>query len=175
MFGWGASSFEVSLPVAELFARGSVTFLALLTLLRIVGQRETGGLGITDLLLVVLVAEAAAPGLYGDASTVGDTLVIVVSILFWSVAIDAASYRWPALGRVLKARPRVLIEDGKPNRKVLRREFMSADELASLLRLHGVDDIALVERALIEPNGMISVERRDGRSTEPPHRPKTLE
>lgn len=55
--------FDLSLPLLELFVRGTFTFLALLALMRIVGQREAGGLGVTDVLLVVLVAQAAAPGL----------------------------------------------------------------------------------------------------------------
>lgn len=64
------SMFDPTLPLLELFIRGTVSFLALLALMRIVGQREAGGLGITDVLLVVLVAEAAAPGLHGDAQSV---------------------------------------------------------------------------------------------------------
>lgn len=34
---------------------------------------------------------------------------------------------------------------------------MTDDEVTAQLRLHGVEDVALVERAYIEPNGMISV------------------
>jgi uncharacterized membrane protein YcaP (DUF421 family) len=40
---------------------------------------------------------------------------------------------------------------------------MTLDELFSQLRLHGVEDLSEVKRAYIEPNGMISVIRRDGR------------
>ncbi len=167
---WG-SIFDITVPVGELVVRGTVTFLALLVLMRVVGQREAGGLGITDVLLVVLVAEATAPGLYGDASSVGDSIVIVVSILFWSVAVDALAYRWPLIGRVLKARPRLLVKDGEPNRKVMRREFMTEEEVASLLRLQGIEDISVVKRARIEPNGMVSVIRRDGGETEAPEPP----
>ncbi|MDQ3896570.1 MAG: DUF421 domain-containing protein [Actinomycetota bacterium] len=164
----------MTVPVPELFVRGTVTFLALLVLMRMVGQREAGGLGITDLLLVVLVAQAVAPGLQGDAESVGDGLVVVATVLVWSVAIDAVSYRWPRVGRVLKAGPKLLIENGKPNRKVMRREFMTDEEVASMLRLQGIEDIAEVKRAHIEPNGMVSVVRRDGGETEAPDPPVAL-
>lgn len=167
---WG-SIFGITLPVAELVARGTVVFLAVLVLMRVVGQREAGGLGITDVLLVVLVAEAAAPGLHGDGTSVGDTLVVVASVLFWSVVVDAVAYRWPRLGRVLKARPKELIENGELNRKVMRREFMTDAEVASILRLQGIDDVGVVKRARIEPNGMVSVLRRDGHDTGAPEPP----
>jgi uncharacterized membrane protein YcaP (DUF421 family) len=100
--------------------------------------------------------------------------VLVATILLWSVAVGAAAYRFPRLARVLKARPRPLIEHGRLNHSVMRREFMTRDEVRSQLRLHGIADIALVERACIEPNGMISVLRRDSADTEPVEPPEAL-
>ncbi len=140
--------------------------------MRIVGQRESGGLGITDVLLVVLVAEAVAPGLHGGARTVADGLLLVATILLWSVAMDALAYRWPSLGRLIKARPRPLIEQGRVNPRVLRREFMTHEEVLSQLRLHGIEDPAQVERAYIEPNGMVSLIRRDRSEPDEPIRPE---
>lgn len=166
-----SSVLEITLPPGELILRGTLSFLALLALMRIIGQRESGGLGLTDILLVVLVAEAAAPGLYGDAESIGDTLLLVSTILFWSVAVDAVSYRWPAVGRVLKARPKELVRDGKIDHKALRRELMTPDELASVLRLQGIDDVSVVHVARIEPNGMISIIRRDHGETHSPEPP----
>ncbi|MEV4455170.1 hypothetical protein [Microbispora sp. NPDC049633] len=78
--------FAPSIPLLEGFVRGTVTFLVLLALLRLVGQREAGGLGVTDVLLVVLVADAASAGLHGKAESISDGFVVVVTILFWSVA-----------------------------------------------------------------------------------------
>lgn len=52
-----------SAPVLELVVRGSLTYLTLVLLLRLVGRREAGGLGMTDLLVVVLVADAAGAGM----------------------------------------------------------------------------------------------------------------
>jgi uncharacterized membrane protein YcaP (DUF421 family) len=101
--------FEPAAPLLESFARGTITFLALYILLRVVGQRESGALGMTDVLVVVLVAEAAAAGLHGEADSVTDGVVLVGTILFWSVLIDAIAYRSPRLAGLLKAWPRPLI------------------------------------------------------------------
>src|SRR5690554_1227567 len=163
--------FVPTVPVWELVIRGTVTFLGLLILLRLVGRRESGGLGVTDLLVVVLLADAAGAGLRGEAQSLGDSAVIVGSILFWSVGTDALSYRWPALSRMIKARPRALIRDGNLDRRVMRREFMTVDELMSQLRLHGVTDLAEVETAYLEPNGMVSIIRRDHGDIDEPAKP----
>ncbi|WP_449065049.1 DUF421 domain-containing protein [Planomonospora algeriensis] len=158
-------------PLTEIFVRGTVTFLALLVMMRVAGQRESGGLGITDVLLIVLVAEAAAGGLTGESRSVTDGILLVATMLLWSVVVDAVAYRWPHAAKLLKARPRPLIDDGRVNPKVMRREFMTREEVLSQLRLHGIQDPAQVERAYLEPNGMISVLRRDHGETDQPEEP----
>lgn len=146
-----------SAPVLGLIVRGSLTFLALMMLFRLVGRREAGGLGMTDLLVVVLVADAAGAGMTSETETVADGLVLTVTMLFWSVALDAAAYRWPGFARVVKARPRPLIRDGRFNLRLMRREFMSEEEARAQLRLHGISDPSLISRAYLEPNGMVSI------------------
>ncbi|AZZ80376.1 hypothetical protein C5O27_04105 [Gordonia alkanivorans] len=160
-----SSIFGFSVPVEESIVRGTVTFFVVFVLMRVVGQRESGGLGLTDVLLVVLMSEAAAAGLQGSRiSSVSDGTVLVATVLFWSVSLDALAYRFPRIAGWVKARPRPLIEDGTLNRKVMLREFMTYDEVMSQLRLHGVDELASVERAYVEPNGMISIIRVPGPS-----------
>lgn len=158
--------FALSAPLGESIIRGTLTFLGLLTLMRLVGQRESGSIGITDVLIVVIVADAASPGLQGQVSSITDSMVLVVTVLFWSVVVDAVAYRFPALAHLVKARPKPLIEQGKLNKRVMRRELMTREEIQAQLRLHGIEDIALVERAYIEPNGMISVVSHKSKPTD---------
>jgi uncharacterized membrane protein YcaP (DUF421 family) len=49
---------------------------------------------------------------------------------------------------------------------------MTEEEVAAQLRLHGIRKIETVARAYIEPNGMISILRRDGEETEPAEPPQ---
>ena len=150
-----------SLPVGELFVRGTITFLALTLLLRVVGRREAGGLGLNDLLVVLLMVDAASTGLTGESSTLGDSTVLVLTVLAWSVAVDALSYRWPRVGVIFKAPARRLIDDGTLNRRTMRRELMSEAEGQTQLRLHGIEDLDNVEHAYLEPNGMVSIVLRE--------------
>lgn len=158
---WSAI-FDPSVPLLEIFARGTITYLGLLLLLRVVGQREAGAIGLHDLLVILLIAEAIQNALAGDYHSIVDGFLLVATVVGWSVAIDALTWHWPQLDRILKPRPKPLVEDGRINRRVLRRELMTMDEVLSQLRLHGVEDLSEVKRAYIEPNGMISVIRHDG-------------
>lgn len=166
--------FVPAVPLGETLVRGTVVFLALLLMMRLAGQREAGGLGLTDLLVVVLIAQGAAGGLIGDSTTITDSLLLVATILGWSVVVDALSYRFPRVARVLKSRPRVLARRGSLDRHALHREFMTRDEVMSQLRLHGITDLADVEQVVLEPNGMISVVRRDREEPDEPRPPADL-
>ncbi|WP_052510865.1 DUF421 domain-containing protein [Crystallibacter crystallopoietes] len=84
------------------------------------------------------------------------------------MAVDGLSYRWPRFATLAKARPRPLIRDGQLDRRVMRREFITDEELLSQLRLNGVTDPEQVKRAYIEPNGMVSVIRPDQETPDEP-------
>lgn len=171
MLDW-AQILSPSVALVELVVRGTLVFLGLMLLFRLLGQREAGGLGLTDLLVVVLVVDAASAGLTGDTDTLGDGFVLVLTILFWSVVLDAVSYRWPRLGKILKARPKPLIEDGRLNRRIMRRELMTDVEVYAQLRLHGIERLDQVHRAYLEPNGMISIVPVESEETiDPPENP----
>jgi len=167
---WG-ELFRLSAPVAEILIRGTVMFLALFAMMRVVGKREAGAHSLTDLLVVVLVAEAAAHGMAGESRAIPDSVLLIATILFWSVALDALAYHWAPVARLLKSRPAPLIVDGEINQRALRREFMRRDEVMEQLRLHGITDVNEVARAYLEPNGMISVIRHDRGDVDAPPKP----
>lgn len=170
---WNAV-FVPDVPLMETFLRGTITFLTLMAMVRLAGQRETGGLGLTDVFLVVLVAQAVQPGLVGGGGSVVDGALLAATVILWSLVLDALAYRSPFLARVIKAQPKLLVEEGRLCRGAMRRELMPTSELMTQLRLHGIEDISQVERTFLEPNGMISVVRRGGDEVDEPGRPEML-
>lgn len=170
---WG-DMFSGTTPVLEIVLRGTLLYLGAVVLMRIVGQRESGGLTVTDLLVVILVGDAVSHSMSTSYLAIPEALILVATLLAWSLAIDAVSYRSPRLAALLKARPQPLIEDGELNHHTVRRELLSQDELHSQLRLHGVEHISEVERAYLEPNGMISVFKRDGNDEQPDEAPPAM-
>jgi uncharacterized membrane protein YcaP (DUF421 family) len=71
----------------EMIIRGSIMYLGLFVLLRVVLKRQSGGVAITDILVVVLLADAAQNGMAGDYRSIPDGLLLVGTILFWSYSI----------------------------------------------------------------------------------------
>ena len=149
----------VSLP--ELFIRGSVTYLSLFALLRFVLVREAGAVSITDLLVVVLIADAAQNAMAGGYRSITDGLILVATIIFWSYALDWLGYHVPKIGRILRPPPLLLVKNGKILHRNMRRELVTMEELMSELRQAGMEDLSQIEKVYLEGDGTFSVIRKD--------------
>ena len=147
-------------PLIETFVRGSLLYLGLVVLLRITPARETGTVGTPDLLVILLLADAAQNAMAGPHHAVSDGFVLLVTILAWSAALDWLGYRSAFVHRLLRTPPARLVSDGRILAAGLRRELMTRDELMAQLRKQGIDDVGQVKGAWIEADGSVSVIRR---------------
>jgi uncharacterized membrane protein YcaP (DUF421 family) len=156
---WGAI-FGLSVSPWELVIRGSAMYLFLFLMFRIVVRRRVGAIGMADILVLVIIADAAQNGMAGEYRSVTEGAILIGTIMGWNWLIDWANFRFPALQGWLEPPPLPLIEDGRVLRKNLRHEYVSLDELRSKLREHGVADFSEVTKAFMEADGEISVIKR---------------
>jgi uncharacterized membrane protein YcaP (DUF421 family) len=154
--------FTPDTSVLEIVVRGSIMYLALFMMLRFILRRETGSLGITDLLVIVLIADAAQNGMAGSYHTITDGLLLVATIIGWSYLLNWLAYRYPTWRKIIQA-PRVqLVRDGRILRRNLEHEKITEEELLAEIHSHGCDDVRKVRAAWIEPDGMVSVIQYSG-------------
>ena len=158
---------EISL--LEMFLRGTIVYLVLFILFRVL-NREGGDIGIADLLVVVLVADAAQNAMASVYNSVTEGLVLVTTILFWNFTIDWLGYHYPRFGKLIYPSPITLVKNGRVLRRNMRREMLTDEELMSQLRQQGVENIAEVKKAYIEGDGHISVITNKNGSAKPKKR-----
>jgi uncharacterized membrane protein YcaP (DUF421 family) len=151
------SVFVPSIGLAEVVVRGTLMYLALFAILRFIGRRQAGHFGPADLLVIVLIADAAQNGLGKDYQSITEGLVLVLTIVAWEYLLDWAAWRFPRLRPILKPPALTLVSDGRLQRDAMRKEMLSEDELAGQLREHGIDDVASVKVARLEGDGRLSV------------------
>ena len=144
--------------------RGTAMYWFLFALFRVVVGRRVGAGGISDMLLLVIIADAAQNAMAGEYRSVSDGFVLVGTIVAWNQVIDWLAYVSPRLQRVLEPPPLLLIRRGQLMRKHMRHEFLSEDELKAKLREHGVEDYADVDKAYMESDGNFTVIRRQAPS-----------
>ena len=147
--------------VLEMFLRGTTMYFVVVALLRLVVKRQTGGVGRTDILVIVLLAEIAGPGFTAAYVSVVEGTVLVATVLFWSYAIEWLIDRFPKFERFFQPPPLLLIENGRMLPKNMRSELITKDELMTHLREEGVAELSDVKEACMESDGMISIIKID--------------
>ena len=154
--------FTPSMHVGEIFLRGTLVYLFLFFLLRIL-RREAGAIGISDLLVVVLIADAAQNAMASEYKSITEGVILVGTIAFWDYFLDWIGYRFPVLQRLLRPGPLLLIKDGRMQRRNMRREMITEEELIAQLREQGVEHVEDVKKCYLEGDGHISVIKKDSK------------
>ena len=152
--------FVPTVSVLEIALRGTFVYLLLFFVLRVL-RREAGALGISDLLVVVLIADAAQNAMSSEYKSVTEGAVLVGTIVAWDYSLDWLGYRFPAFQRLLRPAPLPLIKEGRVLRQNLRREMITMEELLGQLREQGVESVGEVKRCCLEGDGQISVIKQE--------------
>jgi uncharacterized membrane protein YcaP (DUF421 family) len=163
--GWSelAALFRFDVSPLEIVVRGTAMYWFLFLLFRFVLRRDTGSIAITDILLLVLIADASQNAMAGSYQTVAGGCLLVATIAAWNYALDWASYRFEVVHRLVEPPPLQLIRSGRVLRANLRAEMLTVDDLKTKLREQGIEEIVHVKHAYMESDGTISVIRTDGR------------
>ncbi len=154
-----AGLFRLSVPAWEIVLRGSAVYAFLFIVFRFVIRRDVGAVGIADVLLIVLVADASQNAMSGGYTTVSEGLLLISTLIGWNVLLDWMAFRWRWVRRIVEPSTLPLVRDGRLLRKNMRRELITEEELWARLREQGIDSLTQVKAAYLEPDGNFSVIR----------------
>jgi uncharacterized membrane protein YcaP (DUF421 family) len=154
-----ANLFQIHVPVSELMLRGTLVYWLLFVIFRFVLRRDVGAVGIADILLLVIVADAAQNAMAGGYDTCAEGAILVLTIVAWNWLLDFLSYRFAAIRRFAMPGRLTLVQRGVPRRRNMRREYLTMEELLEKLREQGIEKLSEVKVAYLEGDGQISVIR----------------
>jgi uncharacterized membrane protein YcaP (DUF421 family) len=140
----------------DIALRGIVLYAFVVFILRVIGRRELSSLSAIDLVLLIVLGDAIQQGLTQDDYSVTGALIAVSTIALMQLASSYLSFRSPRARTVLEGDPIVIVEDGKPVTKNMRRLRITTDELAEEARGQGIASLDEVQWAIAEASGSIS-------------------
>jgi uncharacterized membrane protein YcaP (DUF421 family) len=153
--------FLLDVSALELIVRVSAIYLSLLLAMRVIARRELGAFEAPELLMIILIADGVTTAMTGEYHSITGGLIVAGTLIGWNFLLDWLTYHVPVIERVLRPPSLKLIENGRVLRKNMRREMITMDELQSHLRQQGVEEIAQVKLACMEPDGELSVIPRE--------------
>lgn len=152
-----ASIFGMTVSPVEIVIRGTTVYWLLFLIFRFILRRDIGSVTIADVLVLILIADASQNAMAGEYRTVTEGALLIGTIVAWNYALDWASFRLPWFSRLVSPPPLLLVRHGRVLQRNLQQELMTTDELLSALRSQGVEDVRVVRKAYMEPDGSISV------------------
>src|SRR5690554_3021626 len=156
-----AELFYIENSFVSLVVRGTMIYLGILFLFRILPRRTGGEMAMMDLIFVLLIAEAATHSL-GGYESVTEGFVVILTLMGWNYLINFLSYHSDFVEKMVAAPALPIIKNGKLLRRNMRREYLTQEELMDHLRLEGIEEIGEVKSAYVEGDGKISVVRKKG-------------
>jgi uncharacterized membrane protein YcaP (DUF421 family) len=153
-------AFTPDVSLFEMVVRGVIMYLAMFILLRVVLRGRTGTMTTSDLLVLVIISDAAQNAMSSSYNSITDGIVLVSTIVGMSWLFDWLAFHVSFMRRVVHPERKPLVVNGRVIRKSLAQELMTEDELMTQLRLQGAEQIQQVKAAYLEGNGEISVIKR---------------
>jgi uncharacterized membrane protein YcaP (DUF421 family) len=140
----------------DIVVRALIAFVFVFLLTRLIGRRELSSLQPFDLMLLIVVGDLIQQGVTQNDLSVTGLLLAVGVFGVMTLAASYVGFRFPRIRPVLEPDPLILIEDGKPIDRNLRKERITHEELAAEARLQQITRLEDVQWAVLESGGRIS-------------------
>ena len=149
----GGSLFDLRLGLDEKILRSLLVFVFLAIALRLGGKRELAQINVLDLAVLLLASNALQNALIGNDSTVTGGVIGAGTLFVANYAFVRITYRSARARRILEGTPSVLLRNGRPDEKAMRKEAINEGELVDIALQHGFADLQKVGLIVIETSG----------------------
>jgi uncharacterized membrane protein YcaP (DUF421 family) len=140
----------------DLVIRATAVFFFIFMVTRVVGRRQLSDLEPFDFILLVVLGDLVQQGITQSDQSVTGTLTVISTIALLSVAVSWISFRSPRARRVAEGEPIVLVQDGSPIQRNMRRERITLTDIQEQARQAQITSIADIRWAILENDGQIS-------------------
>lgn len=124
---------------------------------RLMGKREVGQLGVTDLIVSILIAELVAISIENFNDTILYTIIPIFTLVFLEIFLAFVSVKSKRVRNFFDGKPSLIISHGKLNFREMVKLRYSIDDLLIQLRQNSIKSIEEIEYAFLEPNGKLSI------------------
>jgi uncharacterized membrane protein YcaP (DUF421 family) len=142
-------------------------YFLVIVLFKIIGKREIGELGITDLVVSVLIAEFATIAIenYNDpliVTLVPTCIIVLLQLISARLSMKSSKFKF-----LLDPKPSLIIKDGNINFREMERQRYNIDDLLTQIRDKGIKSLDEIEYAILESNGKLSTFLYDNKNIYP--------
>jgi len=139
----------------EKVIRPIIIYFFLIIGFRLAGKRELAQISPFDIVVLITISNAVQNAIIGNDNSVSGGIIGAVTLLIINYIMARFLYQNEKLDSLIEGDTDVLIQDGKVNMKNLKKELMSLHELEMAAHKQSIASLEDVDRATIDPNGVI--------------------
>jgi uncharacterized membrane protein YcaP (DUF421 family) len=145
----------------EVILRTVIVYLYALILLRWLGSRTIGQLSTVEFLLVIALGSAVGDAMFYPDVPLLHALIVVTVVVLANKGLDILIARSKSAERLIDGSPAEIIVDGVICKKFLDGTSFGISEIFQQLRRRHIEHLGQVRYAFAEPDGEVTVYRRD--------------
>jgi uncharacterized membrane protein YcaP (DUF421 family) len=140
----------------DLVFRTVAIFVFILFVTRVTGRRELNSLEPYDIIVLVVLGDLVQQGVTQSDNSVTGALIVISTIMVLSVVAGWLGFRFRPARRVLEGEPLIVVDDGQPVARNLRRERITVEEIETEARIQQIASLHDIRWAVLETDGQIS-------------------
>lgn len=141
----------------QTFIRTIVMYSLLIVSMRLMGKRQVGQLEPNELAIMIVISELAALPMQDDEMPLYLGILPVVTLVALEILLSFAALKNIRLRRLFSGKANILIRNGKLQRKEIKKSRQTIGEVMEALRIKGTTDLSMVQYAIMETNGQLSL------------------
>lgn len=140
--------------------RAVIIYIFITVAMRVMGKRQIGELNPQELVITILISAVATVPLENNGMPLANSLIPIAIFISFEIINSTLSMKSIKFRALIKGKPRFIIKDGKIQQGELTKLRFTIDDLTDAIRQAGVFDISQVANAIVETNGVVSVQKK---------------
>jgi uncharacterized membrane protein YcaP (DUF421 family) len=155
----------------ELVLRTAVVYVVLWAVMRATGKRELAEMSPFDLVLLIVVGDVIQQAVTQEDMSITGAVIVLATMSLLVVTANAITRRSDRARHLIEGHPTTVVRDGTVDEDALRLERLPIADLLEAARSKGIDDLAKVRYAILEPNGQFSFITNDDSTSDDAGKP----
>lgn len=140
--------------------RAVIIYIFITVAMRVMGKRQIGELNPQELVITILISAVATVPLENNGMPLANSLIPIAIFISFEIINSTLSMKSIKFRALIKGKPRFIIKDGEIQQGELTKLRFTIDDLTDAVRQAGVFDISQVANAIVETNGVVSVQKK---------------
>ena len=144
-------------PFIEIPIAGTITYIAVIIMLRLSGKRTLAKWNSFDFVVTIAFGSVLASALLSTEDEFGKGILAFAMLILFQFIITWISVRSPLIQKLIKSEPSLLLYRGEMQRDVMKKQRIAEGEVLAALRNSGVSAIEDADAVILETDGSFSV------------------